>query len=81
MKKKPVEQLRTQPIKELFLKLVKAEKELVILSNDLGTGKLKDFHQCRRKKREIARLKTIIGEKKFRQEVKEEKKQLPKGKK
>jgi large subunit ribosomal protein L29 len=63
MKKKALAAWHQKSIPELEGLMVKIEKELVRLRIDQGAGKLKDVHQLARKKRDLARLKTILGNK------------------
>lgn len=72
MKKKQIKEIRTKNIKELAVIKAKTESELVQLQSDLGSGKLKDVQRVKRKKRELAQIKTIIREKKLLEPEKEE---------
>jgi len=51
---------------ELLELLEKTEKEWFKLSIDLKMGKLEDVHVARKKRKEIARIKTIIKAKELK---------------
>lgn len=63
MKKKDVQELRNKSIKELRELMRKIQEELVKLRTELGAGKLKNVHQVKLKRRDLARIKTILREK------------------
>ncbi|MFC1727534.1 50S ribosomal protein L29 [Patescibacteria group bacterium] len=63
MKLKQIKALHSKSVKELMELLKKTEKELVSLKMDLGIGKLKNVRQVREKKRDLARVKTILRKK------------------
>jgi len=60
MKTKDVKELHTKTFKELKGLLVKASEALMKLKMEQATRKLKDVHQVMKKRREIARIKTIM---------------------
>jgi ribosomal protein L29 len=60
MKTKDIQELHTKTLKELKDLLAKASESLVKFKMEQATRKLKDVHQVMKKRREIARLKTII---------------------
>jgi ribosomal protein L29 len=68
MKKKALAELHTKEEKELTKMIIDVQAELVKLQTDLGAGKLKDVQQVNKKKRDLARLKTIIQEKELEEE-------------
>lgn len=63
MKTKDKKELHTKTEKGLKSLLSKAQNELVKLRMDQAGRKLKDTHQVLKKRRDIARIKTIIREK------------------
>lgn len=64
VKKKTKEQkLIDKPIIELKKLLRETQAEWFKLKMDLRVGKLKDVHAPKKKRKEIARIKTIIREK------------------
>jgi len=64
MKKKEIEKLRQKSLQELEKLVQEWTKELVDLRLKLRSGKLKNVHQSADKRHDIARIKTIIAEKK-----------------
>jgi len=63
MKKKDIQELHHKSVKELGELLKKTQKELAQLRTDLGAGKLKDVNQVKKKRHDLARVKTILREK------------------
>lgn len=63
MKKKEVSQLHTKSSQELKNLIEKMEEELVKMKVDLESGKLKDVRAVLKKRRDLARVKTILREK------------------
>jgi large subunit ribosomal protein L29 len=63
MKKKQLAELHTKGREELKKSLEELQTELTKLKTDLGAGKLKDVQQVKKKKRDLARIKTMIREK------------------
>ncbi len=63
MKKKEIKELRTKSKKELEDLIQKTQQELVNLSVDFRAGKVKNIHQVILKRRDLARIKTILKEK------------------
>lgn len=63
MKKKQIVELHSKSKKELQELMKKTQQELMKLRTDLGAGKLKNVHQIKAKRHDLARVKTIIREK------------------
>jgi len=63
MKRQEIKELHSQSKKQLFALQRKVQAELVKLRAELAAGKLKDVHQLKKKRRDLARIKTIISEK------------------
>jgi len=63
MKKKQIAELHNKSKKELISLIQQIEHELVQLRLHLQTGKLKSSHEWLAKKRDLARIKTILKEK------------------
>jgi ribosomal protein L29 len=63
MKKKQVKEVKTRSITELHQAELTCQKELVKLRSDLGAGRLKNFNEVADKRRELARIKTVLREK------------------
>ena len=59
-KSKLVKDLAKQTIESLKKLLEEAQTEWFKLRMDLTTGKLKDVHQAKKKRKEIAKIKTFI---------------------
>ncbi|HEU4591056.1 MAG TPA: 50S ribosomal protein L29 [Steroidobacteraceae bacterium] len=57
-------ELRTKSTAELSEHLLDLRKEQFNLRMQKGSGQLTQVHQLRRVRREIARAKTVLGEKK-----------------
>ena len=68
MKKKEKKELHSKTIKELEKLISKVEKELVLLKTDFGAGKLKDVCQLKKKRQDLARVKTILKSKELEAE-------------
>ena len=81
MKRKQITELHTKTQKELKKLVEDAQKELVLTRTDWGAGKLKDAHLVKKKQRDLARLKTILGEKKLLEPDQKETKTAPKAEK
>lgn len=62
MKKQDLGKLRDQSVTELKAQAEKLTKELAQLRLEFATGKLKDMKAMSRKRRDIAQLKTVLGE-------------------
>ena len=62
-KTKAEQNLHSKSKNELLQLLKKAQEKGWRLKIDLKIGKLKDVHAARKKRKEIARIKTIIKEK------------------
>lgn len=75
MKKKKVQELHQQSINQLAKLAAKTQSELAILQIDLGAGRLKDINQVKKKRRALARIKTIIKQKELEAPVKTGKKE------
>lgn len=65
MKTKDIKELHTKTIKELKGLLSKVQNELVKLRMEQAGGKLKDSHQVLKIRHDIARIKTVIRERKL----------------
>lgn len=63
MKKKEIKELRTKTRKELENLIQKTQEELVNLRIDFKAGKIKNAHQLILKRRDLARMKTILKQK------------------
>ncbi len=59
-----IKDLRKKSADELNEHLVELRKEQFGLRMQRGTGQLTQVHQLRRVRREIARVKTLLGDKK-----------------
>lgn len=55
--------LKNLPINELNILLGNTQKELMDFKMEMKIGKLKDVHAVKKKRKEIARIKTIVREK------------------
>ncbi|MBI2594304.1 50S ribosomal protein L29 [Candidatus Curtissbacteria bacterium] len=60
MKKKELDETKTKSLSELKKQLKELEKEKVKSQLELAMGKLKNVHLPGQKKRDIAKLRTII---------------------
>ncbi|MCX6725866.1 MAG: 50S ribosomal protein L29 [Candidatus Shapirobacteria bacterium] len=63
MKIKEIKELHQKKIEELKIMLEKIAKEIVNFRMEKQSGKLKNVSLLNKKKREVARIKTIIKEK------------------
>jgi large subunit ribosomal protein L29 len=70
MKRKLLKSTQSKSVAELKKLMAKAQEDLVRLRTDLGSGKLKDVHQVKKKKRDLARYKTILREKELKSDKK-----------
>lgn len=57
---------------EIEHRLDEAQRELFTLRRQLGLGRLEDFNQITRVKRDVARMKTILRERELIAEMTEE---------
>lgn len=62
MKKKDIQELHNKSKKELEELMKKVQTELVRLRTDFGAGKLKNVNQIKLKRRDLARIKTVMKE-------------------
>lgn len=62
-KKRKIQDLSSYSIQQLRGLVVKTQAELIKLETDLGGGKLKNVHRVKKKRRDLARVKTILREK------------------
>jgi ribosomal protein L29 len=65
MKKNDRQKLTVLKIEELEKKLMEERQGLLKLKMEKETGKLKDLHAYAKKRKDIARIRTLIGEKQF----------------
>ncbi|HUS60405.1 MAG TPA: 50S ribosomal protein L29 [Nevskiaceae bacterium] len=63
MKKKEISQLHAKTSQELKILIKKMEEELVRMKIDLGSGRLKDVRAVLKKRRDLARAKTVFRQK------------------
>lgn len=63
MKRKEIKELHQKNKEELKIMLEKTAREIVNLRMEKQSGKLKNISFLNQKKRELARIKTIIKEK------------------
>lgn len=63
MKRKEISQLHTKSSLELKTLIKKMEEELVKMKVDLGAGNLKDIRAVLKKRRDLARVKTVLRKK------------------
>lgn len=61
MKKKELNELKAKSIAELTRKLTELQKEKVNTQLELKMGKLKNVHLIEQKRKEIAKIKTILS--------------------
>lgn len=71
MKKRDFDQLRTKEVEELTILLKDKKTELIKVATEIAAGKEKNIKKARNKRKEIAKLLTLIREKQILQ--KEEK--------
>ncbi len=60
MKKKDLKELKTKDIKDLAAKVRDLEKEVTLARLELKMDKVKNVHNVRNKRKDIAQIKTII---------------------
>ncbi len=60
MKKREIAELKSKKIEELNAKMDQLKNEIVTNLLELKMGKLKNVHLINKKKKDVARLKTII---------------------
>lgn len=70
MKRKKLQELRAKKINELESLVEKAESQLVKLRMERTSGKIKDTTALRKKRNEIAVMKTLVREKQLVKEAK-----------
>lgn len=63
MRKRELKELKNKTIKELKELIEKMEEELAKLKVEKEGGKLRNISQLREKRRDLARIKTILREK------------------
>lgn len=61
MKKKDLEQLKTQDIKALKKKVADAKQEAANFKIEISLGKVKNVHSILQKKKEIAKVMTVLN--------------------
>jgi ribosomal protein L29 len=74
MKRREIQKLHQLSLKELKEMLSQVEKGLIDLKMGSGREKAKDIRAMAKKRDDLARIKTILKEKQFLEEVGEEKK-------
>ena len=62
--KKEIEDIRTMAIDELNAKVSEAEKDLFTMKFNLSTGQLDNTSKIENTRRQIARMKTVLTERK-----------------
>lgn len=60
MKKKDLEQLKNQDIKALKNKIAELKREAANIKIDLSMGKVKNVHTLLQKKKDVAKIITIL---------------------
>lgn len=75
MKKKKKQELHNQSVSQLVKLADKTQVELATLQVDLGTGRLKDTSQVKKKRHDLARIKTIMRQKQLAMPAKTEEKE------
>jgi large subunit ribosomal protein L29 len=65
-------EIRDWTTDEIELRLEEAARELFTLRRQLDLGRLEDYNQIKRAKRDIARMKTILRERELIAEMVEE---------
>lgn len=73
MKRKEIKELVLKEITELVSMVKDIQKEIIRLKMEVTMGKTKNVHVVSRKRDDIARIKTIIAQKKLVADTKEEK--------
>lgn len=66
MKKKQLNELKGKNLNELEKMIKEKVKQLVNLKMQLKTGKLKNFNTYQQERHSLARIKTLISEKKLK---------------
>ena len=66
MKKEAKKELRTKTVDELTKELLDLRAEIAKLSIEMTTGKVTNTNELKKKKKDIARILTYLGEKKER---------------
>lgn len=69
MKRSKKDELRAKKISELHTSLREAEEQLVKLTMEVASGRVKNRASLRGKKQEIAVIKTLIREKQLNEEA------------
>lgn len=69
MKKKDIQELHSKSKSGLKDLIKKVEEELVRIKAEKEAGSLKKIHQIAIKKRDLARLKTILREKELNENI------------
>ncbi len=65
-------EIREMTSDEIGLRIEEAQRELFALRRQMNLGRLEDFNQVRRVKRDVARMKTILRERELIAEMTEE---------
>ncbi len=65
-------EIREMTSDEIGLRIEEAQRELFALRRQMDLGRLEDFNQVRRVKRDVARMKTILRERELIAEMTEE---------
>lgn len=65
-------EIREWTTEEIQLRIDEAQRELFTLRRQLDLGRLEDFNQIKRAKRDVARMKTILRERELIAEMTEE---------
>lgn len=63
MKKKDLNEIKTKSVDILKNNALDLKAEIASLRIDAGLGKLKNLHQVRAKRKNLAQIKTIINQK------------------
>jgi len=71
MKRREIQKLHQLSLKELKEMLSQVEKELIDLKMGSGREKAKDIRAMAKKRDDLARIKTILKEKQFLEEMEE----------
>jgi large subunit ribosomal protein L29 len=61
-----IKNLAEKTVEELNQLLKKSKEEWVKLKMELAVSKLKNLHACKSKRKEIAKIKTVIREKELK---------------
>lgn len=70
MKKKEFLELKTKSIEEIKKKIEELTHEIIANKLELRMGKVKDIHLINKKRKDFARLKTLLKLKIFEEEAK-----------